>query len=79
MPARWRTDIRSFRNAGAVVRLLGLADELVGEEREAITDCLAIDQAHGLLVAGLVEESLASSEHDREDDHSKLVDQVVLD
>ena len=38
-----------------------------------------IDEAHGLLVAGLAEEALAGPEHDREDDQPQLVDQVVLD
>ena len=68
-----------FWNAGAVRHPLGLPDELVGEEGEAVTDCLGIDEAHGFLVAGLAEEALASPEHDREDDQPQLVDQVVLD
>ena len=68
-----------FRNAGAVGRPLGRPDELVGEEGEAVTDCLGIDEAHGFLVAGLAEEALASPEHDREDDQPQLVHEVVLD
>ena len=79
MPARRWAGIRSFWNAGAVRHPLGLPDELVGEEGEAVTDGLGIDEAHGFLVAGLAEESLASPEHDREDDQPQLVDQVVLD
>src|SRR3989440_5701967 len=58
---------------------LGLPDELVGEEGEAVTDFLGIDEAHGFLVAGLAKEALAGPEHDREDDQPQLVDQVVLD
>ena len=40
---------------------------------------LRVDEAHGLLVAGLAEEALAGPEHDREDDQPQLVHQVVLD
>jgi hypothetical protein len=58
---------------------LGLPDELVGEEDEAVTNGLGIDKAHGLLVAGLAEEALAGPEHDREDDQPQLVDQIMLD
>ena len=74
-----RPGIRAFPNAGAVRRPLGVSDELVGEEDEAVTDGLGIDEAHGLLVAGLAEEALARPEHDWEDDQPQLVDQVVLD
>ena len=56
-----------------------LPDELVGEEDEAVTNGLGIDEAHGLLVAGLAEEALAGPEHDWEDDQPQLVDQVMLD
>jgi hypothetical protein len=63
----------------AVWRPLGVPDELVGEEDEAFTDGLGIDEAHGLLVAGLVEEALTRPEHDWEDDQPQLVDQVMLD
>ena len=56
-----------------------LPDELVGQEGEAVTDGLGIDEAHGLLVAGLAEEALAGAEHDWEDDQPQLVDQVMLD
>jgi hypothetical protein len=38
-----------------------------------------VEEAQRLLVACLAEEALASPEHDREDDHSQLVHQVVLD
>jgi hypothetical protein len=54
-------------------------DELVREEDEAITNCLGIDEAHGLLAACLAEEALAGPKHDREDDQPQFVDQVVLD
>jgi RNA polymerase sigma-70 factor (ECF subfamily) len=61
-------------------RLLGVSDvKLVGEEGEAVTDGPGVDEAHGLLVAVLAEEALASAEHNREDDQPQLVDQVVLD
>src|SRR4051795_1826209 len=66
-------------NAGTVRRPLRRRDELVGEKGEAATDRLRIDEAHGLLVAGLAEEALAGPEHDREDDQPHLVDQVMLD
>src|SRR3954451_6108747 len=66
-------------NAGTVRRPLRRRDELVGEKGEAATDRLRIDEAHGLLVAGLAEEALAGPEHDREDDQPQLVDQVVRD
>src|SRR5258708_5510186 len=79
MPARRRVGIRVFRNAGAVRRPLGVSDELVGEEGEAVTDGLGIDEAHGFLVAGLAEEALAGTEQDRVDDQPQLVDEVVLD
>jgi hypothetical protein len=74
----WPSEIAAIP-ADAAARLLGVSDEkLVGEEGEAVTDGLGVDEAHGLLVAGLAEEALASPEHDREDDQPQLVDQVVL-
>jgi hypothetical protein len=42
-------------------------DDLVGEEGEAVTDGPGVDEAHALLVAGLVEEALAGPERDRVD------------
>jgi hypothetical protein len=77
-PAR-RAGVRAFRNAGAIRRQLGLPDELVGEEDEAVTNGLGIDEAHGLLVADVAEEALAGPEHDWKDDQPQLVDQVMLD
>src|SRR2546421_1821524 len=53
------------------------ADELVGEKDEAVTDGFAIDQAHGFAVAALAEQALPGPEHDWEDDHPQLVDQVI--
>ena len=70
---------RASWNAGAVRRSLSLPDELVGEEDEAVTDGLGIDEAHRLLVAGLAEEARARAEHDWEHDQPQLVDQVMLD
>jgi hypothetical protein len=58
--------------------LLALPDNLVGEVREAVTDGPGFEEAHGHLVAGLAEETLASSEHDRVDQQPQLVDQVVV-
>src|SRR5215216_2413426 len=58
---------------------LGLPDELVCEEDEAVTNGLGIDKAHGFLVAGLAEEALAGPEHDREDDQPQFVDQVMVE
>src|ERR1700716_4441499 len=77
MRARRRA-ARASRNAGAVRRPLGLPDELVGEVCEAVTDGPGVEEAHGLLVAGLPEEALASPEDDRVDHQPQLVDQVVL-
>ena len=59
--------LRAFRNASAVRRPLGLPDDLVGEEGEAVTDGLGVEEAHGLLVAGFLEEALAGPERDRVD------------
>ena len=59
--------------------MLGAREELVGEEGEPVTDGLDIDEAHGLLAAGLAEEALAGPEHDRKDDQPQLIDQVMLD
>jgi len=67
-----------FRNAGAVLRLLGVWDGLVDQIGDAALDGLGVEEAHGLLVAGLAEEALAGPEHDREDLQPQLVDQVVL-
>src|SRR4029453_17578382 len=64
--------------ARGCTQLSGVADELVSEEDEAATNALSVHEAHGLLVAGLAEEALASPEHDGEDDQPQLVDQVVL-
>src|SRR4051794_24340572 len=79
MPARRRTGIRAFRHAGAIGRPLCLPDELVGEEDEAATNGVGVNEVHGLFAAGLIEEALAGPEHDREDDQPQLVDQVMLD
>ena len=46
---------------------LGVADDLVGEEGEVVTDGLGVDKAQGLPVFGLAEKALAGPEHDRED------------
>jgi hypothetical protein len=62
-----------------VVPLLGVSGELVGEEGEAVTADPGIDEAHGLDPADLAEEALAGPEHDRKDDQSQLVGEVVLD
>src|SRR4051794_6872390 len=70
---------RAFRHAGTVGRPLCLPGERVGEEDGAVTEGLGVDEAHRLLVAGLVEEALPGPEHDREDDQPQLVDQVMLD
>jgi hypothetical protein len=53
---------------GRTIPGLGVSDELVGEEGEAVTDGLDIDEAHGFLVAGLAEEALAVPERDRVDE-----------
>ena len=60
----------SFRNAGAVRRPLGVPDNGVGEEDEALTDGPGAEGANGLLVAGLAEEALARPEHKRVDHQS---------
>ena len=79
MSAGRRAGIRAFRNAGAVRRPLGLPDDLVGEEDDIALDGLGVDEAHRFLVAGLAEEALTGTEHDRVDLQPQLVDQVVLD
>jgi hypothetical protein len=58
---------------------LGPSHDLVGEEGEAVTDCPCVEEAHRVHVAGLPEQALAGTEHDREDDQSQLVGQAVLD
>src|SRR6266536_1078774 len=67
-----------LRNAGAVRRLLGVSDSLVGEVGDVAIDGLGVEEAQGFLVAGLAEEALACPEHDREDFQPQLVDKVVL-
>ena len=54
---------RSWK-AGAVRSPLCLAHDLVGEEGEAVTDGPGVEEAHALLVAGLLEEALAGPERD---------------
>src|SRR6266436_9910964 len=78
-PPAGRPGIRVFPNAGAVRHPLGGSDELVGEEGEAVTDGLGIDEAHGFLVAGLAEEAFAGPEHDLVDELRLVVYPVVLD
>src|SRR5687768_3767398 len=56
----------------------GVPDGLVGEDCDAVTECLVVDEAHGFLVAGLAEEAFASPEHDWEDLQPQLVDEIVL-
>jgi hypothetical protein len=46
----------------------GLADGLVGEPSETVSERRGIDEPHGLLVAGLAEEALAGAEDDGEHD-----------
>jgi len=58
----------SDRTVVAAGAPLGLADQLVGEEGEAVTDGPGVDEADGFLAGGLAEEALAGPEHDREDD-----------
>src|SRR5215469_16145223 len=58
---------------------LGGSADLVGEKREVVTDCPGPEQAKGNLACGVVEEALASSEHDRVDHQPKLVGDVALD
>ena len=70
---------RACPEAGAVRRPPGVSDALVGEDGDAVTDGLGVDEAHGFLVAGLAEEARAGPEHDREDLQPQLVDEVVLD
>ena len=65
--------------AGAVQGRLGVSDAPVGEEGDAVTEGLRVDQAQRLPVAGLAEEARAGPEHDREDLQPQLVDEVVLD
>ena len=55
-----------------------VADWLVGEEDQAVTDGAGVDEAHVFRAAGLAEESFASTEHERVDHQPQLVDEVVL-
>src|SRR5258708_19811762 len=68
----------SYPNAAAVRRPLGVPDDRVGEGDETVTDGPGAEGANGLLVADLVEEAIASPEHDRVDRQPQLVDQAVL-
>jgi hypothetical protein len=56
-----------------------VSDGLVGEDGDAVTEGLGVEEAHGFRVAGLAEEARAGAEHDREDLQPQLVDEVVLD
>jgi hypothetical protein len=67
------------RSPPTPTRERSVPNELVAEEDEAVANGLGVDEAHRLLVAGLVEEALAGPEHDGEDDQPQLVHQVVLD
>jgi hypothetical protein len=53
--------------------------QLVGEQGETVPDGPGGDKAHGLLVPGLAEESLARAEHEWIDHQSQLVYEIVLD
>jgi hypothetical protein len=57
---------------------LGVSDGLVGEEGDAVVECLGVDEAHGFLIAGLAEKALAGPEHNRVDLQPQLVDEVML-
>jgi len=64
MAARRQAGIRASQ-PGAVRRPLGLADDLVGEEGEAVADGPGVEEAHAVLVAGLLEEAFAGPQGDR--------------
>src|SRR5580700_5876661 len=51
--------------------------DLVGDEDESVADCPAVHEAQRLLVVGLIEQSLAGSEYDREDDQPQFVDEIM--
>jgi hypothetical protein len=53
---------------------LGVADALVGEMDKAVIERPAVDEAHGLLGAGLAEEALAITKYDRVDHKPQFVD-----
>src|SRR5262249_27686046 len=74
----WGERPRDAWNAGAVRRSLYVSHGLIDEEGDAVIEGLGADKAHGLLVAGLAEETLAVPEHDRVDLQPQLVDEVVL-
>ena len=52
---------------------------LVGEQGEAVTDGLGLNEAHRLDLADLAEEAPAGPERERVDEKPHLVDEVVLD
>src|SRR5215831_508145 len=56
--------LSGWRHAGPVRRLLGVPDELVGEQGKAVTNGPGMDEAHGFLIADPGEEALASPEGD---------------
>src|SRR5438045_2408045 len=57
---------------------LGLADDLVGEVGQPVTDGPGVEEAYGFLVARLAEEPLAGPQDDGVDHQPELVDQGVL-
>src|SRR5579864_2606163 len=59
----WGERPASYPNAAAVRRPLGVPDDRVSEEDEAVPDGPSVEGANGLLVADLVEEAIASPEH----------------
>src|SRR6266581_8725929 len=78
MPVRRRAGTRASSERCRRPTTLRVPDGLVGEEGDIALDGLGVDEAHGLLVAGLAEEAFAGPEHDREDLQPQLVDEVVL-
>ena len=65
--ARGSHRARSSRELSNVAHgtALGLADDLLGEEGEAVADGPGVEEAHAVLVAGLLEEAFAGPERDR--------------
>src|SRR5215813_7316051 len=58
---------------------LGVSHNLVGDEGQAVSDGVRMDESQGLLAGGLAEKARSIPEYHREDHEPQLVDEVMLD
>src|SRR3954464_14744649 len=83
-PSRRKPPVRAARSThtasstGELANCLSRSDGFVGQQGEAVTDGPGVEETHRLLVAGLAEQAVAFTQHDREDGQPQLVDQFVL-